>query len=253
MFEGAGLGKTLLIAGVCQICLYYAELYDLRIVSDRRELFVRIVQALGIGGVHPGRDLFLVSGSDHRPRRVHDCRGAGDGAGGRAGVSRSSGSAGMCGRANGCCWWARARRRWRWRARSSSAGRSSASRSSGSSTRIPPWWARRVINPGRHRHDRGHSLHRPRARRRPRRRQPCRCARQAADGQAARDEARRRVFRSSRFGVRGLHRQDRRREPAPELADLLGRIQEEPHAPRPSSVAWTSSSPSFGLVAADCR
>jgi sugar transferase (PEP-CTERM system associated) len=32
---------------VSQVCLYYAELYDLRIVSDRRELFVRIVQALG--------------------------------------------------------------------------------------------------------------------------------------------------------------------------------------------------------------
>lgn len=39
--------KTLLVAGVCQMCLYYAELYDLRVVSDRRELFVRILQALG--------------------------------------------------------------------------------------------------------------------------------------------------------------------------------------------------------------
>ncbi len=39
--------KTILVAGVCQICLYYAELYDLRVVADRRELFVRILQALG--------------------------------------------------------------------------------------------------------------------------------------------------------------------------------------------------------------
>ncbi len=39
--------KTILVAGVCQVCLYYAELYDLRVVADRRELFVRILQALG--------------------------------------------------------------------------------------------------------------------------------------------------------------------------------------------------------------
>ena len=42
-----GVGKTLLVALVSQVCLYYADLYDLRLVSDRRELFVRIVQALG--------------------------------------------------------------------------------------------------------------------------------------------------------------------------------------------------------------
>ena len=42
-----GVGKTLLVAAVCQLCLYYAELYDLRLVSDRREFFVRIIQALG--------------------------------------------------------------------------------------------------------------------------------------------------------------------------------------------------------------
>nr|MBA3296638.1 exopolysaccharide biosynthesis polyprenyl glycosylphosphotransferase [Acidobacteriota bacterium] len=46
MSEEHGVPKALLIAGVCQVCLYYSELYDLRLVSDRRELFVRIVQAL---------------------------------------------------------------------------------------------------------------------------------------------------------------------------------------------------------------
>jgi sugar transferase (PEP-CTERM system associated) len=45
--EENGLGKTLLVAGVAQVCLYYADLYNLRLVSDRRELFTRIVQALG--------------------------------------------------------------------------------------------------------------------------------------------------------------------------------------------------------------
>jgi sugar transferase (PEP-CTERM system associated) len=41
-----GIFKTLFMAAVTQGCLYYADLYDLRLVSDRRELFVRIVQAL---------------------------------------------------------------------------------------------------------------------------------------------------------------------------------------------------------------
>ena len=41
------LGKALLVAVVCQLCLYYGDLYDLRVVSDRRELFVRLLQSLG--------------------------------------------------------------------------------------------------------------------------------------------------------------------------------------------------------------
>jgi sugar transferase (PEP-CTERM system associated) len=43
-----GLPKALLVTFVCQVCLYYADLYDLRQVADRRELFVRIIQALGV-------------------------------------------------------------------------------------------------------------------------------------------------------------------------------------------------------------
>jgi sugar transferase (PEP-CTERM system associated) len=42
-----GAAKTLLAAGVAQACLYYADLYDLRLAADRPELFVRIIQALG--------------------------------------------------------------------------------------------------------------------------------------------------------------------------------------------------------------
>ena len=41
-----GYPKILLVAFVTQTCLYYLDLYDLRLVSDRRELFVRIAQAL---------------------------------------------------------------------------------------------------------------------------------------------------------------------------------------------------------------
>src|SRR3712207_4887231 len=41
-----GMLKTVLIAAVCQLCLYFADLYDLRVVAERRELFVRVLQAL---------------------------------------------------------------------------------------------------------------------------------------------------------------------------------------------------------------
>jgi sugar transferase (PEP-CTERM system associated) len=47
MAHEGGWAKAALVAVVCQICLYYADLYDLRVVADRRELFVRALQALG--------------------------------------------------------------------------------------------------------------------------------------------------------------------------------------------------------------
>jgi sugar transferase (PEP-CTERM system associated) len=45
--EEGGLQKALLVAAVCQLCFYYTDLYDLRVLADRREVFVRIVQATG--------------------------------------------------------------------------------------------------------------------------------------------------------------------------------------------------------------
>src|SRR5262249_62354419 len=42
-----GLMRAVLVAIACQLCLYYADLYDLRSIIDRRDLFIRIVQALG--------------------------------------------------------------------------------------------------------------------------------------------------------------------------------------------------------------
>ena len=39
--------RAILIAVVTQLCLYFADLYDFRVITDRRELFVRAVQALG--------------------------------------------------------------------------------------------------------------------------------------------------------------------------------------------------------------
>jgi sugar transferase (PEP-CTERM system associated) len=47
LFQESGFGKMLLVAGVTQLCLYYGDLYNLRRVSDRRELFIRMAQALG--------------------------------------------------------------------------------------------------------------------------------------------------------------------------------------------------------------
>jgi sugar transferase (PEP-CTERM system associated) len=46
LFVHGDIGKALVIALVCQVSLYYADLYELKIVSDRRGLFVGVVQAL---------------------------------------------------------------------------------------------------------------------------------------------------------------------------------------------------------------
>ena len=46
LFDNAEMAKALLVAAVAQLCLYYADLYDVRLMADRRELFVRILHAL---------------------------------------------------------------------------------------------------------------------------------------------------------------------------------------------------------------
>jgi sugar transferase (PEP-CTERM system associated) len=46
VFEDNGLLKMVIVAVVLQGCLYFADLYDLRVLADRRELFVRLVHAL---------------------------------------------------------------------------------------------------------------------------------------------------------------------------------------------------------------
>jgi sugar transferase (PEP-CTERM system associated) len=46
LFDEGGIPKILLIAVVTQACLYYAELYDLSLLTERRRLFTRIMHAL---------------------------------------------------------------------------------------------------------------------------------------------------------------------------------------------------------------
>jgi sugar transferase (PEP-CTERM system associated) len=40
-------GKALLITVICQFCLYYGDIYDLRTMSSRMEVLMRVMQALG--------------------------------------------------------------------------------------------------------------------------------------------------------------------------------------------------------------
>jgi len=47
VIDGEAIGKATLIAIVTQVCLYFGDLYDFRVIADRRELFVRAVQSLG--------------------------------------------------------------------------------------------------------------------------------------------------------------------------------------------------------------
>jgi sugar transferase (PEP-CTERM system associated) len=44
--EENGILKTVIVAVILQGCLYFADLYDLRVLADRRELFIRLVHAL---------------------------------------------------------------------------------------------------------------------------------------------------------------------------------------------------------------
>ena len=45
MFEN-GVWKALIVTGVTQGCLYFSDLYNLKITADRRDLFIHIIQAL---------------------------------------------------------------------------------------------------------------------------------------------------------------------------------------------------------------
>jgi sugar transferase (PEP-CTERM system associated) len=46
-----GLSQALIIAAVLQVCLYFSDVYDLSVVADRYELFVRLLQALAAASI----------------------------------------------------------------------------------------------------------------------------------------------------------------------------------------------------------
>ena len=51
--------KTLLICAVCQLCLYYNDLYDMNVADSFHELFTRLLQALGASAIFLAGVYFL--------------------------------------------------------------------------------------------------------------------------------------------------------------------------------------------------
>ena len=53
--EGANvpddLWKIALVTGLCQLCFYYNDLYDLTVVHSSRELLIRLLQAAGAASI----------------------------------------------------------------------------------------------------------------------------------------------------------------------------------------------------------
>jgi len=68
-----GAAKILIVVAIAQISLYYVDLYDFRVVADRRELFTRLSQALAstsfalavlyywLPGLMVGRGVFFIA------------------------------------------------------------------------------------------------------------------------------------------------------------------------------------------------
>src|SRR5918911_1862937 len=45
------LWKIALVTGLCQLCFYYNDLYDLTVVHSSRELLIRLLQAAGAASI----------------------------------------------------------------------------------------------------------------------------------------------------------------------------------------------------------
>jgi sugar transferase (PEP-CTERM system associated) len=48
---GSGLWKVAIVTGLCLLCLYYNDLYDLTVVRSNRELIIRLLQAVGSASI----------------------------------------------------------------------------------------------------------------------------------------------------------------------------------------------------------
>ena len=58
-FDSTAVFKALLITAVCQMCLYYNDLYDLKITDTLLELGIRLLQALGAAAILLGVVYFI--------------------------------------------------------------------------------------------------------------------------------------------------------------------------------------------------
>src|SRR5678815_4138168 len=47
----AEVWKIALVTGLCQVCFYYNDLYDLTVVHSSRELLIRLLQAAGAASI----------------------------------------------------------------------------------------------------------------------------------------------------------------------------------------------------------
>ena len=60
--------KAALITMVCLICLYYNDLYDLKITHNLSELMIRLIEALGIASIILAAIYYFYPGTIVRPR-----------------------------------------------------------------------------------------------------------------------------------------------------------------------------------------
>src|SRR5208282_4362547 len=49
--DSALVSKTLLITAVCQICLYFNDLYDLKSIHSRAQILVRALESFGVASI----------------------------------------------------------------------------------------------------------------------------------------------------------------------------------------------------------
>ena len=76
--DGSLLWRASLIAAVLQIALHYCDLYDLRTLSDRRDLVVGLIRALGGASLMLAVLYYWIPAAHHRPRRVRHRLGVRD-------------------------------------------------------------------------------------------------------------------------------------------------------------------------------
>ncbi len=58
--------RMLLVIVICQLCLYYRNLYEFRVLANRSELLIRVLQALGAASVILALRLPVRAEPDHR-------------------------------------------------------------------------------------------------------------------------------------------------------------------------------------------